>query len=117
VINPSWQSSAGGVFQDSSIAGPIMPRTTAGGGFVATTWKPTDAIKVTADYVHTDVHGLPDFGVPYYRPGSTGVSGQMLRAPLAVRFGLSAANQRFLWLRKSPTSIRPIRISRPSTPR
>ncbi len=33
-------------------------------------------VKVTANYVHTDLHGLPDFGVPYYRPGATGVSGQ-----------------------------------------
>jgi catecholate siderophore receptor len=37
---------------------------------VATTWKPVDAVKVTADYVHTYLHGIPDFGVPYYRPGS-----------------------------------------------
>ena len=40
-------------------------------------WKPVDAVKVTADYVHTDIHGLPDFGVPYFRPGSTGASGQI----------------------------------------
>jgi catecholate siderophore receptor len=24
----------------------------------------------TANYIHTNLHGLPDFGVPYYRPGS-----------------------------------------------
>ena len=26
-------------------------------------------MKITADYIHTDLHGIPDFGVPYYRPG------------------------------------------------
>ena len=76
VINPTLAVRAGGVFQDASFAGRDYAKNDSGGGFVATTWKPTDAIKVTADYVHTDVHGLPDFGVPYYRPGSTGVSGQ-----------------------------------------
>ncbi len=74
VINPTLAVRAGGVFQDSSIAGRDYAKDDRGGGFVATTWKPTDAIKVTADYVHTDIHGLPDFGVPYYRPGSTGSS-------------------------------------------
>ncbi len=77
VINPTLAVRAGGVFQDASFAGRDYAKNDSGGGFVATTWKPTDAIKVTADYVHTDVHGLPDFGVPYYRPGSTGVGGQV----------------------------------------
>ena len=30
-------------------------------------WTPTDWFKVTANYVHTDLNGLPDFGVPYNR--------------------------------------------------
>ena len=34
-------------------------------------------MKVSANYIHTDIHGLPDFGVPYFRPGSTGVGGQV----------------------------------------
>ena len=77
VISPTLAVRAGGVFQNSDIAGRSYATDDRGGGFVATTWKPVDAVKVTADYVHTDLHGLPDFGVPYYRPGSTGVSGQM----------------------------------------
>ena len=24
--------------------------------------------RCTANYIHTDLHGIPDFGVPYYRP-------------------------------------------------
>jgi len=42
---------------------------------VAATWKPVDAVKVTGDYIHTDIHGLPDFGVPYYRPSTASTAG------------------------------------------
>ena len=77
VISPTLAIRAGGLFQDSSIAGRNYAADDRGGGFVAMTYKPVDAVKVTADYVHTDIHGLPDFGVPYYRPGSTGANGQV----------------------------------------
>jgi catecholate siderophore receptor len=72
VINPTLAIRAGGVFQDSDVAGRSYTTDDRGGGFVALKYTPVDAVKVTADYVHTDLHGLPDFGVPYYRPGSTG---------------------------------------------
>jgi catecholate siderophore receptor len=72
VISPTFAVRAGGVFQKAGIEGRDFVSDDRGGGFVATTWKPTDAVKVTADYVHTDIHGLPDFGVPYYRPNSAG---------------------------------------------
>jgi catecholate siderophore receptor len=74
VINPTLAIRAGGVFQDADVAGRNYTTNDSGGGFVALKWTPVDAVKVTADYVHTDIHGLPDFGVPYYRPGSTGSS-------------------------------------------
>src|ERR1700688_2095524 len=77
VINPTLAIRAGGVFQDSDIAWRNYTTDDRGGGFVAMTWKPVDALKVTADYVHTDLHRSPDVGVPYYRPGSTGASGRM----------------------------------------
>ena len=77
VINPTLAIRAGGVFQDSKVEGRSYTSDDRGGGFVALKWTPVDAVKVTADYVHTDIHGLPDFGVPYYRPGSTGTSGQV----------------------------------------
>jgi catecholate siderophore receptor len=77
VISPTLAIRAGGVFQDSSIAGRSYVTNDTGGGFVALTYKPVDAVKVTADYVHTDVHALPDFGVPYFRPGSTGSNTQV----------------------------------------
>jgi catecholate siderophore receptor len=77
VINPTLAIRAGGLFQDANVEGRNYTTDDRGGGFVALKWTPVDAVKVTADYVHTDIHGLPDFGVPYFRPGSTGTSGQV----------------------------------------
>ena len=68
MISPTLAVRAGGVFQNADVAGRNYTTDDRGGGFVAVTWKPVDAVKVTANYVHTDIHGLPDFGVPYYRP-------------------------------------------------
>ena len=39
--------------------------TTAGGALAAIKWTPNDSFKVTANYVHTNLWSLPDFGVPY----------------------------------------------------
>jgi catecholate siderophore receptor len=75
VINPTLAIRAGGVFQDSKVEGRSYTSDDRGGGFVALKYAPTDAVKVTADYVHTDLHGLPDFGVPYYRPSTTSTAG------------------------------------------
>ena len=76
VISPTLAIRAGGLFQDAHVAGRNYTTDNRDGGFVATTWTPLDTVKVTADYVHTYLHGLPDFGVPYYRPGSTGSNSQ-----------------------------------------
>jgi catecholate siderophore receptor len=71
VISPSLAIRAGGLFQDAGVEGRSFTTDDRGGGFIAMTWKPVDAVKVTANYVHTDIHGLPDFGVPYLRTGPT----------------------------------------------
>jgi catecholate siderophore receptor len=71
VISPTLAIRAGGLFQDAGVEGRNFVSDDRGGGFVAVTWKPVDAVKVTADYIHTDIHGLPDFGVPYLRTGPT----------------------------------------------
>src|ERR1700721_876833 len=76
VISPTLAVRAGGLFPDAGGEGRGFPTEDRGGGFVALTWKPVDAVKVTADYVHTDIHGLPDFGVPYLRTGPTNATGQ-----------------------------------------
>ncbi len=69
VIDPTFAVRAGGLFQDADVAGRDYTTDDRDGAFVATTWKPVDTVKVTGDYVHTYLHGIPDFGVPYYRPG------------------------------------------------
>src|SRR5262249_38486769 len=36
-------------------------------GLLAVKVQPSDALKITANYIHTDLNQLPDFGVPYNR--------------------------------------------------
>lgn len=75
IISPTLAIRAGGLFQDAGIAGRNYVTDNRDGGFVAVNWKPTDTIKVTAGYIHTDLSGLPDFGVPYYRPNPASTAG------------------------------------------
>jgi catecholate siderophore receptor len=75
VINPTLAVRAGGLFQDADVAGRDFVKDNRNGAFVATTWKPTDTVKVTANYIHTELTGVPDFGVPYYRPSTASTAG------------------------------------------
>ena len=75
VINPTWAVRAGGLFQDAGVAGRDYVTDNRDGAFVATTWKPVDAATITANYIHTELTGLPDFGVPYYRPSTATTAG------------------------------------------
>lgn len=75
VIDPTLAIRAGGLFQDANVAGRDFVKDNRNGAFVATTWKPTDTVKVTANYIHTELTGVPDFGVPYYRPSTTSTAG------------------------------------------
>ncbi|MBR0773612.1 TonB-dependent receptor [Bradyrhizobium diazoefficiens] len=75
VIDPTLAIRAGGLFQDANVAGRDYVTDNRNGAFIATTWKPTDTIKITASYVHTELTGLPDFGVPYYRPSTASTAG------------------------------------------
>jgi len=75
VINPTLAVRAGGLFQDADVAGRARVKDNRDGAFVATTWKPTDAIKISGNYIHTELTGIPDFGVPYYRPSTASTAG------------------------------------------
>jgi catecholate siderophore receptor len=75
VVSPTLAVRAGGVFQDAGVAGRNYTTDDRDGGFVAVKWSPVDAVKVYANYIHSDLHGLPDFGVPYYRPSSATTAG------------------------------------------
>ena len=65
---------AGGLFQDANVAGRNYVTDDRWGAFISTKYTPTNDIKITTNYVHTDLSGLPDFGVPYYRQGNVPVT-------------------------------------------
>ncbi|MHC2233612.1 catecholate siderophore receptor [Bradyrhizobium diazoefficiens] len=75
VIDPTLAVRVGGLFQDANVAGRDYVTDNRNGAFVATTWTPTDTVKVTGNYIHTELTGRPDFGVPYYRPSTTSTAG------------------------------------------
>jgi catecholate siderophore receptor len=77
VISPTFAVRAGGMFQKSDIEGANFATDNRWGGFLATVWKPVDGVKITTDYIRSDSNSLPDFGVPYFRPGATGSSSQL----------------------------------------
>jgi catecholate siderophore receptor len=70
VISPTVAVRAGGLYQDAAMPGRDYATDDREGFFATGKWAPTDAIKVTGTYIHTFLSGIPDFGVPYYRPGS-----------------------------------------------
>jgi len=78
VISPTLAIRAGGLFQDANVAGRNYVTDDRNGGFLAATWKPVDAVKISGNYIHTELTGIPDFGVPYYRPGPFNASNQAL---------------------------------------
>ena len=67
VISPTLAVRLDGLYQDARVAGRNYVTDDRWGTLAAVKWTPTDTIKVTANYVHTDLDGLPDFGVPYNR--------------------------------------------------
>src|SRR4051812_14820715 len=75
VISPTLALRAGGLFQDANVAGRDRITDNRDGAFVAGTWKPVDAVKITGNYIHTELTGIPDFGVPYYRPSTSTTAG------------------------------------------
>ncbi|MFQ3452359.1 TonB-dependent receptor [Bradyrhizobium sp. UFLA01-814] len=75
VISPTLAIRAGGLFQDAGVAGRSYVTDDRNGAFVAGAWKPVDAVKITGNYIHTELTGIPDFGVPYYRPSTASTAG------------------------------------------
>ncbi len=67
VLSPTVSVRAGGLFQDANVAGRNTTTDDRWGGFAAIKWTPVDAVKVTANYIHTDLNSIPDFGIPWDR--------------------------------------------------
>ena len=95
IISPTLAVRAGGLFQEANIAGRNYVTDNRNGAFVAVKWTPYDAIKVTANYIHTDLSGIPDFGVPYFRPGAPVAAGQQFTTTAGgpyTEYGVNRAN-------------------------
>jgi catecholate siderophore receptor len=69
VITPTLSMRVDGMFQDADVAGRNYIFDDRWGGLAAIKWTPTDTVKITANYIHTNLDALPDFGVPYNKPG------------------------------------------------
>lgn len=74
VVDPSFSVRTGGLFQDANVAGRNYVTDDRWGTFLSTKYTPTNDIKITTNYVHTDLSGYPDFGVPYYKQGNVPVT-------------------------------------------
>lgn len=74
VIDPTFSVRVGGLFQDANVAGRNFVTDNRWGSFISTKYTPTSDIKITTNYVHTDLSGYPDFGVPYYKQGNVPVT-------------------------------------------
>ncbi len=67
VINPMFAVRVGGVHQDQKVPGRNFVADDRAGVATSVLFKPVEQFKITADYMHVDLRGLPDFGVPYNR--------------------------------------------------
>ena len=65
VVSPALAIRVGGLFQQADVAGRKFVTDDRNGAAVAITLKPADDWKFTANYIHTALDGLPDFGVPF----------------------------------------------------
>ncbi len=74
VINPTLAMRVGGLFQEAGVAGRKLTTDDRWGTFAAVKWTPNEDLKITANYIHTDLNSLPDFGVPYYKQGNVPVT-------------------------------------------
>jgi len=65
VINPTLAVRMDGMWQNADVSERNLTTDNRWGGLMAVKWAPTNDVKITANYIHSDLWGLPDFGVPY----------------------------------------------------
>ena len=65
VIDPTLAIRLDGMWQNANVAERNDTFDDRGGALAAIKWAPNDSFKLTANYVHTNLWSLPDFGVPY----------------------------------------------------
>ncbi|MDI9846764.1 TonB-dependent receptor [Rhodoblastus sp. 17X3] len=86
VINPTLSVRAGGLLQGAEVSGRDYTTDNRNGAFAAFKWTPADSFILTGNYIHTDLSGIPDFGVPYYRANLGVVGGPV------TEYGVSRNN-------------------------
>ncbi|MFV0279309.1 MAG: TonB-dependent receptor domain-containing protein [Rhodoblastus sp.] len=69
-INSKLAVRVNGLYQNQKIPGRDFVTDDRAGAAISVLYKPIDPLKITLDYVHTDLWGKPDFGVPYNRFGT-----------------------------------------------
>jgi catecholate siderophore receptor len=65
VITPTLAVRMDGMWQIANVAERNFTTDDRWGGLAAVKWTPTNDFTTWVNYIHTDLHGLPDFGVPY----------------------------------------------------
>ena len=78
VVTPDFSVRMVGMYQDAGVAGRNQVMDNRWGAGIATKWTPTDWLKITTSYVHTEFDMRPDFGVPLFRQGPTAATGNRL---------------------------------------
>ena len=91
------------MYQNANVSERNYTNDNRGGGLIAVKWTPNDSFTVTANYIHTNLWSLPDFGVPYN-----------LRRHVAGHFD-SACRATPITASSIATSSKCSRISAPST--
>ncbi len=70
VINSDLAIRVNGLYQNQKVPGRDFVTDKRDGAAVSVVYKPIEPLKISLDYLHTDLWGLPDFGVPYNRLGT-----------------------------------------------
>jgi catecholate siderophore receptor len=65
VITPTLAVRMDGMWQIADISERNYTTDDRWGGLAAVKWTPTNDFMLSANYIHSNLHGLPDFGVPY----------------------------------------------------
>ena len=65
VVTPTLAIRMDGMWQIANVADRNYTTDDRWGGLAALKWTPTNDFTTWVNYIHTDLHGLPDFGVPY----------------------------------------------------
>jgi catecholate siderophore receptor len=65
VVTPTLAIRMDGMWQIANISERNFTTDDRWGGLAAIRWTPTNDFTMWANYIHTNLHGLPDFGVPY----------------------------------------------------